>query len=101
MEDVMHKFLLVAVSACALAGCTAREQQLLAVGAVGAVAGAVIANEVYQPQPQRHVHYQPRPRYEEHYIPFPSPVPPRRPHCFSQWEHTRHGMVERQVCRRY
>ena len=95
----MHKFLLVAVSACALAGCTAREQQLLTAGAVGAVAGAVIANEAYQPQ--RHVHYQPRPRYEEHYIPVSPPIPPRRPRCFSHWEHTRHGMVERQVCGRY
>ena len=85
----MYKFILIAVSACALAGCTAREQQLLTAGAVGAVAGAVIVNEVYQPQ--RPVYY------EQRY----APMPPRRPRCFSNWEHTRHGMVERQVCNRY
>jgi hypothetical protein len=95
MEVVMHKFLLVAVSACALAGCTAREQQLLTVGAVGAVAGAVIANEVYQPQ--RPVYYQPR--YEQHYVPVPNA--PRYPRCFTNWERTAYGTVERQICNRY
>ena len=94
----MHKFLLVAVSACALAGCTAREQQLLTAGAVGAVAGTVIANEAYQPQ--RPMYVQHRPRYEQHYIPVPPVRPhPVRPRCFTRWEHTRHGMIERQDCR--
>jgi len=92
MEVVMHKFLLVAVGACALAGCTAREQQLLTAGAVGAVAGTVIANEVYQPQ--RPVYYQPR--YEQRY----APMPPRRYECFTNWERTHHGIVPRQVCTR-
>ena len=85
----MHKFVFVVVSACALAGCTVREQQVLTAGAVGAVAGAVIANEVQQPRPV-YVHE----RYEQRYV----PVPPRRPRCFTSWERTAYGMVERQVC---
>jgi hypothetical protein len=88
----MHKILLVVVGACALAGCTAREQQVLTAGAVGAVAGAVIVNEMNQP---RQVYVQ-QP-YQQYY----APMPPRRPRCFMTWERTRHGMVERQVCNRY
>jgi len=88
----MHKILLVAVSAFMLAGCTAREQRMLTAGAVGAVAGAVIVNEMNQP---RQVYVQ-QP-YQQYY----APLPPRRPRCFTNWEHTRHGMVERQVCGRY
>jgi len=87
----MHKFVLVAVSALALTGCTAREQQVLTAGAVGAVAGAVIVNELNQPpQPQ------PRPVYvqERRYV----PVPPGRPRCYMYWENTHRGYVERRVC---
>ena len=88
----MHKLILVAVSACALAGCTAREQQLLTAGAVGAVAGAVIVNEMNQP---RTVYVQ-QP-YQQYY----APTPPRRPRCFTTWENTHRGMIERRVCDRY
>jgi len=95
----MHKLLIVAVSAAALAGCTAREQQVLTAGAVGAVAGAVIVNEMNQPRSvyveQRYD--RPHPRYEHHYV----PVPPRRPRCFTTWENTHRGMIERRVCDRY
>jgi hypothetical protein len=88
----MHKVLLVAVSFVALAGCTAREQQVLTAGAVGAVAGAVIVNEMNQPRPV----YVQQP-YQQYY----APMPPRRPRCFTSWERTAYGMVERQVCGRY
>ena len=84
----MHKILLVVVGACALAGCTAREQQVLTAGAVGAVAGAVIVGEMNQPRPVY---------YEQRY----APIPPRRPRCFTNWERTPYGMVERRVCDRY
>ena len=82
----MHKVLLVAVSVVALAGCTVREQQVLTAGAVGAVAGAVIVSELNRPQP-----------YQQYYV----PTPPRRPRCFTSWERTAYGTVERQVCGRY
>jgi hypothetical protein len=89
----MHKVLLVAVSACVLAGCTAREQQVLTAGAVGAVAGAVIVNELNSP---------PRPVYvQQPYQQYYAPMPPRRPRCFTTWERTAYGTVERQVCGRY
>lgn len=85
----MKKILLVAVSAITLAGCTAREQQVLTAGAVGVVAGAVIANEANRPQPV----YVRQP-YEEHYI----PVRPHRPRCYVAWENTPRGYIERRVC---
>jgi len=88
----MHKVLLVAVGACMLAGCTAREQQVLTAGAVGAVAGAVIVNEMNQPRPV----YVQQP-YQQYY----APMPPRRPRCFTTWENTHRGMIERRVCDRY
>ena len=88
----MHKVLLVAVGACVLAGCTAREQQVLTAGAVGAVDGAVIVNEMNQPRPV----YVQQP-YQQYY----APMPPRRPRCFTTWENTHRGMIERRVCDRY
>ena len=92
----MLKVVVVAtVSAIALAGCTAREQQLLAAGAVGAVAGAVVASEVSQPRPY---YVQERPVYYEERRPI-YVQPHRRPQCFSTWENTHRGMVERHVCR--
>ena len=86
----MHKFLLIALSALALTGCTAREGQLLTAGAVGAVAGAIVVNELNQPKPP------PRPVYveERRYV----PVPPGRPRCYVTWENTHRGYVERRVC---
>ena len=92
----MLKVVVVAtVSAIALAGCTAREQQLLAAGAVGAAAGAVVASEVSQPRPY---YVQERPVYYEERRPI-YVQPHRRPQCFSTWENTHRGMVERRVCR--
>jgi hypothetical protein len=88
----MNKLVLVAVGAIALAGCTAREQQVLTAGAVGVVAAAVIANEVNRPQPV----YARQP-YEGYYM----PVRPHRPHCYVAWENTHRGYVERRVCNRY
>ena len=103
----MKRILAISVVAFALAGCTAREQQLLAAGAVGAVAGAVIANEVSQPAP---IYTQSRPVYMEErygYVPRPMPrpyyvQPYQRPHahsCAIVWENTRHGYVEKRICR--
>ena len=85
----MHELILVAISAAALAGCTVREQQVLTAGAVGAVAGAVIVNEMNRP---RQVYVQQR--YEQRY----APLPPRRPNCYVYWENTHRGLVERRVC---
>jgi uncharacterized protein YcfJ len=81
----MRKIVLITLGAALLAGCTPREQQLLAAGAVGAVAGAVVANEVSRPQP---VYVE-----ERRYV-----APPRRPRCYSVWERTYGGMIERRVC---
>ena len=95
----MHKLVLVAISAAALAGCTAREQQILTAGAVGAAAGTIIGAEMSQPYPpprpmvyveERRPIIVPRDRY---YLP-----PPRRPRCAVVWENTHRGYVERQVC---
>jgi hypothetical protein len=85
----MKKVLLVAVGAAMLAGCTPREQQLVAAGAVGAVAGAVIASEASRPQP---VYVE-----ERRYVQPPRYMPPRQ--CFKVWERTPYGMIERVQCR--
>jgi len=86
----MKKVLLIAIGAAMLAGCTPREQQLLAAGAVGAVAGAVIANEASQPR--QHVYIE-----ERRYAPPPRYIPQRQ--CFKTWERSPYGMVERVQCR--
>ena len=88
----MHKLILVAVSACALAGCTVREQQLATAGVAGAVIGSALTAPVPEPQP-RPYYVQEQPRYVV--------VPPRRPRCFVTWENTHRGYVERRVCDRY
>jgi len=85
----MHKLILVAVSACALAGCTVREQQLATAGVAGAVVGSMLTAPAPQPRP----YYVEQPRYVV--------APPRRPRCFTSWERTAYGTVERQVCGRY
>ena len=88
----MRKILLVPLIALGLAGCTAREQQLLAAGAVGAVAGAVVANEVSQPRP---VYVEQRPVvYQERYV----PLPPRRPQCYIVDRRTPYGIRTERVC---
>ena len=85
--------LVVLVSALALTGCTERDSQLLAAGAVGAVAGTIIGSELSRPQETVYVR-QPPPRYivQQRY------VPPRRS-CFSTWDNIRGRYVERIVCR--
>ena len=85
----MNKVLMVAVGALALAGCTAREQQIATAG----VAGAVIGSALTAPAPQPRPYYVQEPRYVV--------VPPRRPRCFITWENTHRGYVERRVCDRY
>ena len=111
----MKKFLVVPVLALALAGCqSAGPNQTVGTGvgavggyavarglgagpagsAVGAVAGALIGNEVGRnmDQPQQVRPVPPRPVVvEERYV-------PRRPHCFTTWERTYNGMIERRVC---
>ena len=60
--------------------------------AVGAVAGALVGSSVGQSMDQQN---QPRPVVvEERYV----RVPPRRPSCYSVWERTYNGMVERRIC---
>jgi hypothetical protein len=81
----MKKFLTISVVAISLAGCTAREQQLATAG----VAGAIVGSALTAPPP-RPVYYE-QPRYVV--------VPPRRPHCYSVWDHTHRGdYIERRVC---
>jgi osmotically inducible lipoprotein OsmB len=109
MEVVMNKIAFVLVGALALAGCqSAGPNQTVGTGvgavggyavarglgagpagsAVGAVAGALIGSEVGRNMDQP----QSRPVVvEERYV-------PRRPHCYSVWERTYGGMIERRVC---
>ena len=88
----MKKIVLICLAAISLAGCTAREQQLLAAGVVGAAAGAVVANEVSQPRP---VYVEQRPYgYQERYV----PVYPRRPHCYIVDRRTPYGIRQERVC---
>jgi len=88
----MNKIVLVCLAAITIAGCTPREQQLLAAGAVGAVAGAVVANEVSQPRP---VYVEQRPVvYQERYV----PLPPRRPQCYIIDRRTPYGIRQERVC---
>jgi len=86
----MKKILAVSVVALGLAGCTAREQQLVAAGVVGAAAGAIVANEVSQPRP---VYVEQRPVvYQERY------VVPRRPQCYIVDRRTPYGIRSERVC---
>ena len=98
----MKKIVAVSILVLGLAGCTAREQQLVAAGTVGALAGAVVASGVSEsyhrpyyatpiPYPVRRPYYvtpNPRPYY----------VTPHR-YCFMTWDRTPYGMRERRVCR--
>ena len=85
----MKKILAVSVVALGLAGCTAREQQLVAAGVVGAAAGAIVANEVSQPRP---VYVEQRPVvYQERYV-----VPRRQ--CYIVDRRTPYGIRQERVC---
>ena len=90
--------LVVLVGALALTGCTERDSQLLAAGAVGAVAGTIIGSELSRPQETVYVR-QPPPRYtvQQRYVPVPPPRYQRS--CFSTWDNIRGRYVERIVCR--
>jgi hypothetical protein len=87
----MKKIVLISLAAISLAGCTAREQQLLAAGAVGAVAGGIVASEMSQPRP---VYVERRPVVEERYV----PLPPRRPRCYMVYRQTQYGTRHEEVC---
>ena len=87
----MKKVLAVSLIALGLAGCTPREQQLVAAGAVGALAGAVVANEVSQPRP---VYVERRPVYHDRY----APVYHRRPQCYIVDRRTPYGIRQERVC---
>ena len=88
----MNKIVLVCLAAIAIAGCTPREQQLVAAGVVGAAAGAVVANEVSQPRP---VYVEQRPVvYQERYV----TIPPRRPQCYIIDRRTPYGIRQERVC---
>lgn len=100
----MKKILAVSILALGLTACTAREQQLVAAGAVGVLAGAVVANGVSESN--HHAYYQHRPYYQQHPYYHPRPVrnpyvyhAPRRPQCYSTWDRTPYGLRERRVCR--
>jgi hypothetical protein len=87
----MKKILAVSAIALGLAGCTAREQQLLAAGVVGAAAGAVVANGVSDPY-QRPVYVERRPVvYQQRYIP--------QRQCYIVDHRTPYGIRQEQICR--
>jgi uncharacterized protein YcfL len=84
----MKKILAVSVVALGLAGCTAREQQLVAAGVVGAAAGAIVANEVSQPRP---VYVEQRPVvYQQRYIP--------QRQCYIVDRRTPYGIRQERIC---
>ena len=92
----MKAAVVVLVGTLALAGCTERDSQLLAAGAVGAVAGTIIGSEISRPPEPVYVR-QPAPIYvERHYIP-----PRPRQSCYSVWDRTPRGYVERRACTTY
>jgi hypothetical protein len=105
----MKKILALSIIALGLAGCTPREQQLVAAGAVGALAGAVVANGVSDSSYNR-THYRSRP-YDPYYAPprpyyHPRPAynpyvyhAPRHPQCFIVDRHTPYGIRRERVCR--
>jgi hypothetical protein len=104
----MKRIMAISLLAIGLAGCTPREQQLVAAGAVGALAGAVVANGVsssydrthyrshsYDPYyaPQRH-YYHPRPAYNPYVY-----HAPRHPRCYIVDHRTPYGIRRERVCR--
>jgi hypothetical protein len=70
--------------------------------ALGAVAGALIGNEVGRsidaPRPQVIVQ---EPRYIVQQPRYIAPPPPRRISCYSVWDNYHGRYVERRVCNRY
>jgi hypothetical protein len=104
----MKKILALSIIALGLAGCTPREQQLVAAGAVGALAGAVVANGVSDSSYNR-THYRSR-SYDPYYAPprpyyHPRPAynpymyhAPRHPRCVIVDRHTPYGIRRERVC---
>ena len=96
----MKRIIAVSLIALGLAACTPREQQLVAAGAVGAVAGAVVADSydrsyyTYNPRPY---YYESRPAYNP-YV-YRVPVMPRRQHCYMVDHRTHNGIRRERVCR--
>jgi hypothetical protein len=90
----MKKIIAVSIVAFGLAGCTPREQQLVAAGAVGALAGAVVASGASESYHRPYYH-----RYPYYAPPRPYYANPR-PRCFTTWERTPYGMRERLICRK-
>jgi hypothetical protein len=90
----MKKIIAISIVVFGLAGCTAREQQLVAAGTVGALAGAVVASGASESYHRSY--YRPHPYYAP---PRPYYVNPR-PQCFTTWDRTPYGMRERLICRR-
>jgi hypothetical protein len=96
----MKRILAVSLIALGLAGCTPREQQLVAAGAVGAVAGAVVANGVSESYHRPHSYYAPRPYYHPRpaYNPYVYHAP-RYPRCYIVDRHTPYGIRRERICR--
>jgi len=115
----MNKIFIVAALALTLAGCqSSGPNQTIGTGvgavggygvaramgagpagsAVGAVAGALVGSSVGQSMDTQSQYPQQRPVVvEERYVAVP---PPRRQRdCFSTWDRTPRGLVERIVCR--
>jgi hypothetical protein len=90
----MKKIIAISIVAFGLAGCTPREQQLVAAGAVGALAGAVVASGASESYHRPYYH-----RYPYYAPPRPYYANPR-PRCFTTWERTPYGMRERLICRK-
>lgn len=83
----MKKIVAVSILVLGLAGCTAREQQLVAVGVVGALAGTIVANSASS---SNHRTYHASPRVYHH--------PRMHPRCYSIWDRSPYGMRERRIC---
>jgi hypothetical protein len=104
----MKRIIVASLIALGLAGCTPREQQLVAAGAVGALAGAVVANGVSESYDR--THYRSRP-YDPYYAPprpyyHPRPAynpyvyhAPRHPRCYIVDRHTPYGIRRERICR--
>jgi len=104
----MKRIIVASLIALGLAGCTPREQQLVAAGAVGALAGAVVANGVSESYDR--THYRSRP-YDPYYAPprpYYNPRPaynpyvyhaPRHPRCYIVDRHTPYGIRRERICR--
>lgn len=88
----MKKIVAVSILVLGLAGCTAREQQLVTAGVVGALAGAVVVNRVSEPY--QYPYYRPSRAYNPYVYHIP-----RRQHCYIVDYRTQYGIRRERVCR--